>query len=146
MVKKFYTLKWLLVCTLDKRILFVSKAYSGHTHDFTIFKYIFGGLDLSAYRLHVDAGFMGIKKAVKFQAIWIPYKASKNKPLNEWQKLVNKLFAHVRIVIENVIAKIKSFFILRIENRTRQKIKFASSFQLCAALANFKTIIYQLSH
>ncbi len=131
---------------MDKRILFVSKAYSGHTHDFTIFKDIFGGLDLSAYRLHVDAGFVGIKKAVKFQAIWIPYKASKNKPLNKWQKAVNKVFAHVRIVVENVIAKMKSFFVLRIENRMRQKIKFADSFQLCAALANFKTMIYNLNY
>ncbi len=43
-VKKFHMVKWLLVCTLDKRILVISKAYSGHTHDFTIFKEILGAL------------------------------------------------------------------------------------------------------
>jgi len=94
---------------------------------------------LSAYRLQVDAGFIGIKKAVHYQDVWIPYKASKNHPLTKVQKLVNTLLAHVRIVVENALAKVKSFFILRIENRMRQKVKLANSFQLCAALANFKT-------
>lgn len=121
----------------------ISKAYSGHTHDFTIFKEIFGGLNLSAYRLHVDAGFVGIKKAVNCQDVWIPYKASKNHPSTKLQKTTNKLFAHVRIVVENALAKVKSFFILRIENRMRQKAKLTDSFQLCAALANFKTAYFQ---
>jgi len=94
---------------------------------------------LSAYHLHVDAGFVGIKKAVNYQDIWIPYKASKNHPLTTVQKMINALFAHVRIVVENTLAKVKSFFILRIENRMRQKAKLADSFQRCAALANFKT-------
>lgn len=53
--------------------------------------------------------------------------------------MINALFAHVRIVVENTLAKVKSFFILRIENRMRQKAKLADSFQRCAALANFKT-------
>ena len=94
---------------------------------------------MSAYRLHVDAGFIGIKKAVHYQDVWIPYKASKNYPLTTVQKMINTLFAHVRIVVENALAKMKLFFILRIENRMRQKAKLTDSFQLCAALANFKT-------
>lgn len=94
---------------------------------------------MSAYRLHVDAGFVGIKKAINYQDVWIPYKASKNHPLTTMQKISNRLFAHVRIVVENALAKVKSFFILRIENRMRQKAKLTDSFQLCAALANFKT-------
>ncbi len=94
---------------------------------------------MSAYRLHVDAGFTGIKKAVKHQCVWIPYKASKNHPLTKVQKIINTLLAHVRVVIENVIAKAKSFFILRIENRMRRKAKLTDAFRLCTALANFKT-------
>jgi len=100
---------------------------------------------LSAYRLHVDAGFVGIKKVVNYQDVWIPYKASKNHPLTKVQKLINTLLAHVRIVVENALAKMKSFFILRIENRMRQKVKLTDSFQLCAALANFKTAGYKLN-
>jgi len=134
----------LLVSTLDKRLIFVSKAYSGHTHDFTIFKDIFAALDVSAYRLHVDAGFVGIKNVVTCKHIWIPYKASKHKPLTNVQKAINHVFAHVRVAVENTIAKLKAFFILRIENRLRIKSKLEDAFQLCAALANFKTAKFGL--
>lgn len=54
------------------------------------------------------------------------------------QKVINSLYAHVRITVENTTAKVKSFFILRIENRMRKKAKMTTAFQLCTALANFK--------
>lgn len=71
--------------------------------------------------------------------VWIPYKASKNHPLTKTQKAINYLFAHVRVAVENTIAKMKAFFILRIENRLRIKSKLEDAFQICAALANLKT-------
>lgn len=130
----------MLISTLDNRILFVSKAYAGHTHDFVTFKDIFAELDLSAYRLHVDAGFVGIRKACLCSQVWIPYKAAKNKPLIKTQKAINHVFAHVKVAVEHVIAKAKAFFSLRIENRLRIKSKLEDVFQLCTTLANFKTV------
>lgn len=136
--KKFHTLKWLLVCDAFKRILFVSACYPGHVHDFTMFKDIFANLDFSAFQTYVDLGFLGIKKRVTGDAIFLPHKASKNKPLTEEQKAENTAQAKIRIVIENAIAKVKSFFIFRVENRMKLKEKLDSAFEICASLANLK--------
>lgn len=82
---------------------------------------------------------MGIKKVIRCQHVWIPFKASKNRPLTKLQKAINYLYSYVRVAVENTIAKAKAFFILRIENRMRIKSKLDDAFQLCAAVANFKT-------
>lgn len=124
---------------MDKRILFTSKAYSGCTHDFTIFKELFATLDLTAYRLHVDAGFTGIRHVITCANVWIPYKASKNNPLTPIQKAINSVYAKIRVAVENAIAKAKAFFVLRIENRMRIKSKLNDAFQICTSLANFKS-------
>lgn len=88
---------------------------------------------------------MGITKAVTCKDVWIPFKASKNYPLTKLQKVINSLYAHVRIVVENTIAKAKSFFILRVENRMRKKAKMTTAFQICVALANLKTELFILN-
>ena len=121
-----------------KRILFASNAYDGHTHDFTIFKEIFAGFDFSKFQTYVDLGFIGIKKHVVEGDIFIPHKASKNHPLTASQKEENTELARVRVVVEHSIAKIKSFFIMRIENRMKMKNELNNAFHICAALANFK--------
>jgi len=68
----------------------------------------------------------------------LPHKASKNKPLTAEQKNENTAQARIRIVVENAIAKIKSFFIFRIENRMKRKEKLDDAFEICASLVNFK--------
>lgn len=137
--KKFHTVKWLLICDALKRVLFAGVCYPGHTHDFTLFKEMFANLDFSAFQTHVDLGFLGIKKHVTGDKISIPHKATKNKPLTDQQKDENKAQASVRVVVENAIAKLKSFFIMRVENRMKIKGKMDDAFEICASLANFKT-------
>ena len=112
--------------------------YDGKTHDFTIFKALFSGMDFSALNVHVDLGFLGIKKQVTFSDISIPHKASKHHPLSEEQKKENSTLAAIRVVVEHAIAKLKAFFILRIENRMKDKEKLSDAFGICALLANFK--------
>ena len=138
-VKKIHTLKWLIICDAYKRILFTSDAYDGHTHDFTIFKQLFAGFDFSKFQTYVDLGFIGIKKHISGGTIFIPHKASKNHPLTSAQKETNTQLARVRVGVENAIAKIKSFFVMRIENRMKNKNKLNNAFHVCATLENFKT-------
>ncbi|WP_332874882.1 transposase family protein [Hymenobacter psoromatis] len=116
----------------------MSKMYSGRTHDFTIYKEIFAEINLKKYRLHVDAGFVGIKKFSDCKFVFIPFKARKNQILSPFERTANQILAHLRVVVENVIAQLKAFFILRIENRMRKKEKLAEAFALCAELAYFK--------
>lgn len=124
----------------------MSTCYPGHVHDFTLFKDIFANLDFSAFQTYVDLGFLGIKKHVTGGRIFLPHKATKNKPLTEQQKAENTAQASIRIVVENAIAKIKSFFIIRVENRMKLKQKLDDAFELCASLANFKSKSLKTSH
>ncbi|WP_236943361.1 transposase family protein [Hymenobacter sp. PAMC 26628] len=120
-------------------MLFVSKMYEGHTHDFTIFKEIFAGFDFSLFRVHVDSGFYGLEQYVNPHFIFKPIKASKTKPLTSQQRQINTLLASGRVRVEHAIAKIKAFFSLRIENRLKDKRKLDDAMAICAGLANFKT-------
>jgi len=117
----------------------LSNLYPGRVHDFTIFKEVLAEFDFSKLKVHVDLGFLGIAKLLPTACINIPLKATKNKPLTPEQKAGNKQMAQLRVVVENTIAKMKSFFVLRIENRMRHKQKLDEAFEVCADLANFKT-------
>lgn len=59
-------------------------------------------------------------------------------PLTSSQRFVNKALASVRVRVEHAIAKLKTFFILRIENRMKQKNKLDEALSICVGLANFK--------
>lgn len=128
----------MVIGTLDRRLVWVSKLYSGRTHDFAIFKELFAGINLKNYRVHVDAGFVGIKKFSECGFVFIPFKARKNYPLTSFQRLANQALAHFRVAIENTIAKMKSFFILRTKNRMRKKEKLTDAVSLCAEIVSFK--------
>ena len=126
--------------TQDKRLVFVSELFPGHLHDFTIFKTLLSGFDFSRFRIHVDLGFLGIEKSVKTNEVRMPHKKPPKKELSAQEKAENIVLSRLRVVIENSFAKLKSFFVLRIENRMRDKQRLDEAIELCAALANFKTI------
>ena len=69
----------------------------------------------------------------------IPHKKPPKQELSEEKKAENTLLSRQRVVIENTFAKLKSFFVLRIENRMRNKQRLDEALELCASLANFKT-------
>lgn len=119
-------------------MLFLSRCYPGHVHDFTIFKEIFAGFDFSSLQVFVDLGFLGIQNIVVGNAIHVPHKRAKKRPLTGQQWEENRAMTRVRVVVENAIAKIKSFFVLRIENRMKIKAKLDAAFEICTLLANFK--------
>lgn len=112
--------------------------YDGKIHDFSIFKELFTNIDFSALKVYVDLGFLGIKKIINPQELHIPIKASKNHPLTETQKEFNCNISRIRVVVENAIAKMKAFFVLRIENRMRISQKLDDAVHICSYLANFK--------
>ena len=128
--------------TSRKEVSFLSNLFPGHLHDFTIFKKLFAGFDFSGFRIHVDLGFVGIQKAVQTNSVHIPHKKPRGFPLSDKQKAKNAALSRLRVVIETAFAKIKSFFILRIENRMKNKQRLDEAMELCAGLANFKTHMY----
>ena len=124
-----------------KQIKFLSRLYPGKVHDFAIFKGLFAGFDFSRVRVHVDLGFLGIQNEVELNEFNIPHKKLPKQSLTTAQKNENKSLARLRVVVENAIAKMKSYFIMRIENRMKNKIYLDDAMELCAMLANSKTTI-----
>ena len=121
----------------NKNILWLSMFEMGHTHDFKMFKNAFHDKDFSQLNVWIDLGFLGIAKCIKAKQIFIPHKKKKNQKLSEEQKNENCTISRFRVGIENTIAMIKRFFILRIENRMHCKEKLDLAVELCACAWNF---------
>ena len=125
--------------TKNQRILWLSPLHLGQEHDFSIFKQEVQHLPFEAKTVHVDLGFLSIDKKLPPQTdVKIPHKKSRGKKLSKKQKEENKILARNRVVVEHTLARLKVYFILRIENRMHSTIKFDQCAELCAMLANFK--------
>lgn len=107
-------------------------------HDFTIFKAVFKQFDFSQYNVLVDLGFLGIHKYITPKELHIPHKKPKGGELTENQKSENCTKSSFRVVVENTIAMLKRYFILRIESRSHMKEKLNEVIEICGLLWNFK--------
>lgn len=88
--------------------------------------------------MHVDLGFQGLANEIKDGALLIPHKRSKNKLLTQEEKSENRKMSSIRVIVENVIAGTKHFFICSIKNRFRKIKNIHENFELCAGLSNLK--------
>jgi len=86
----------------------------------------------------VDLVFLGIEKYCPASNLAIPYKKAKNEKLSEEEKKENSILSSFRVRVENSIAMLKRYFILRIENRMHEEEKLDQAVELCALLWNFK--------
>jgi uncharacterized protein (DUF2344 family) len=83
----------------------------GTTHDFAMFKDSLVGVlpdDISAL---LDSGYQGVNKFLPNALI--PFKATKNHPLTDEQKAINKIISQYRIVIEHINRELKIFRICK---------------------------------
>jgi len=103
-----------------------------------LFKVLFATCQFSGVLLWVDLGFLGLDKYVCSSRILMPKKSSKNHPLNSEEKEYNSTISSVRVKVEHAIANLKTFFILRIQNRMRKIDRLDLALELCTHLANFR--------
>jgi transposase len=82
-----------------------------------------------------DAGYQGLEKLHANSQT--PKKKSKYHPLTAEEKAVNRALSRKRILVENVIGKLKIFRILSERYRNRRK-RFGLRFNLIAAIYNFE--------
>jgi hypothetical protein len=138
--------KFLIICDSEKNILYVSKIHEGKKHDIKILEDELENIDIFEHTIWVDLGFLGIAKKAKneedLKKINIPHKASKNKPLTDIQKEENKQKSSKRVVVENSIAQLKTFYILKNRHRTLDLNNIETTFKICSALANLKNKSY----
>jgi transposase len=106
----------------------------GKTHDFALYKQSklkpHENLELLA-----DSGYQGISKL--HDKSRRPKKRSKKYQLTKDEKQINRELSRRRIVVENVIRRLKIFRILLERYRNRRK-RFSLRFNLIAGLYNFE--------
>jgi hypothetical protein len=105
---------------------------SGSTHDFKLFKdsKIALSPDTACF---ADSGYQGLDK--RHARGYTPKKGSKYHPLMEKDKAYNKMLSSYRILIENILCKLKVFRILSDKYRNRRK-RFGLRYSLIAGLCN----------
>jgi len=128
--------KFLVASTLSGTIKYVGMLWSGKTADITLFRAELGWLSFKGKRLHADLGFLGL--GLNEGALVMPHKKPRNKTLTEEQKRENKTISSLRVIVENVIAGVKHFFICSIRSRFRKLKNIQENFELCSGLGNIK--------
>lgn len=134
-VKKTHNVKNNLLCTPDKRILWLSQTYEGHVHD----KRIVDEQPISlptGITLWQDTGFLGHNP--KNVTVKMPAKKPKGKDLSDTQKKENRKISGFRILVEHAIGGIKKCRIVKERFRCR-KLGFDDLVMLIACgLHNFR--------
>jgi transposase len=107
---------------------------NGSQHDFELFKE-----SRSCFSKHIrslaDSGYLGLDRLHPNSQI--PAKKSKLHPLTQEQKASNRQLSRERVLVENVIRRLKIFRILSERYRNRRK-RFSLRFNLVAAIYNLE--------
>lgn len=124
-----------LLCTANKRILWLSKTYDGSIHD----KKILDEQPLSlpmGITIWQDTGFLGHKPVNA--TVMMPTKKPKGKQLTDIQKQENRKISSFRILVEHAIGGVKKCRIVKERFRCR-KFGFDDLVMLIACgLHNFR--------
>jgi transposase len=107
---------------------------NGSTHDFQLFKESGSAMSPQICAL-ADSGYQGL--AALHSNSQTPAKKTKLHPLSKEQKDRNRAISKERILIENIIRKLKIFRILSERYRNRRK-RFGLRFNLIAAIYNLE--------
>ena len=116
------------------QVILATAFAQGSQHDFALFKDSRCVL-AKQIRCLADAGYLGIQSIHENSKI--PAKRSKLHPLTQEQKASNRKLSHERILVENVIRRLKIFRILSERYRNRRK-RFSLRFNLIAAIHNLE--------
>lgn len=138
--KKAHTLKFLILANSQKKIKFLSEAYCGSAHDYAILKTELPAEDqlwFDDHQLYEDLGFLGINKDYSTDRVSIPFKKSKNKKLDEAQKMSNKQKSSFRVRVEHSIGGLKRYRFLSDRLRCRDIQLYNLVAGICAGLWNF---------
>ena len=107
---------------------------NGSKHDFQLFKDSRSLLPHCTCSL-ADTGYQGLAQLHPNSRT--PAKKSKHHPLTQEQKASNRALSRIRIRVENVICRLKTFRILSERYRNRRK-RFSLRFNLIAAICNLE--------
>jgi len=123
-----------MIVNLQSKQILATDFGPGREHDFQLLKDSVSPMVASIQAL-ADAGYQGLGKwHLNSQT---PIKKTKLHPLTAEQKANNRALSQKRILIENIIRKLKIFRILSERYRNRRK-RFGLRFNLIAAVYNLE--------
>lgn len=120
-----------MVDEASKTIICVAHS-KGASHDFKLFKTSKVKLQPQTQAL-ADTAYLGLQQ--QHAKTILPKKRSKHKPLQLADKQNNRRISQQRVLVENVIARVKCFKIISDKYRNRRK-RFGLRFSLIAAIYN----------
>jgi len=132
--KKRHTLKSQVVIDKATGIILCTYIAKGRRHDFRVYKESKIHLPMSVI-LQADSGYQGLKKL--HANCELPTKSTKKYPLTIAQKKDNHILASSRVLVENVIRKLKIFKVLSERYRNRRR-RFGLRLNLIAAICNYQ--------
>ena len=106
----------------------------GRRHDFHLFKNSKVRVKETT-KILADSGYQGIKKL--HEQSELPKKNTKKNPLTKEDKKLNHTISSKRVLVENVIRKVKIFKIMAEKYRNRRR-RFTLRINLIAALINYE--------
>ena len=123
-----------MIANLETEEILATEFCLGKKHDFQLFQD-----SRTAMAAHIralaDSGYQGLTELHSNSKT--PAKKSKLHPLSQDQKVSNRALSQERILIENIIRKLKIFRVLSERYRNRRK-RFGLRFNLIAAIYNME--------
>ncbi len=121
---------------IDKKSgrIICSTVGQGRRHDFHLFKKSKVRIK-ETVKVLADSGYQGIKKL--HQNSDLPKKNSKKKPLTKQEKKENHHISSERVLVENVIRKVKIFRVMAEKYRNRRR-RFTLRLNLIAGIINYE--------
>src|SRR5215469_12592322 len=119
----------------EKKVIIDVQQAEGSVHDFKLFKDTIGKNIDESILAQTDLGCLGIEK-LHINSL-IPIKESKNHKLNKQEKAYNKRLARLRVAIEHVNAKIKTFKVMAYPYRNRRRRHLLRMSLICGII-NFE--------
>ena len=111
--KKQHTRKTQLIVNEYGEIRHLSASTPGRLHDLNHFRGSGAGKKIPRQiTVGGDAGYDGLGNDLPDHSVITSFKARRNHPLTEEQKLLNQEFSRLRIIVENTICQLKHFKVL----------------------------------
>jgi len=119
----------------EKKTIIDVRQAQGSVHDFKLYKDTIGKNIDESILVQTDLGYLGIEQL--HENSLIPIKESKHYKLNKQEKAYNKKLARLRVVIEHINAKIKTFKIMAYPYRNRRRRHLLRMSLICGII-NFE--------
>lgn len=134
--KKRHTRKTQLVVNEHGQIRHLSASTPGSVHDLKHFRGSGAGQQIPKQTtVGGDAGYDGLGNDLPDHSVITSFKARRNHPLTQEQKLLNQEFSRLRIIVENTICQLKQFKVLAQQFRHAVE-RYDDAFRAVVAIVN----------